>query len=81
MSNDSTPAPPTPDEIARLAYGRYEARGRKDGSDLEDWFAAEQEARLRQSGLPHEPTTSVAPIAGPIDNTIAALTGELQVAV
>jgi hypothetical protein len=36
-----------PDRIARRAYERYEARGREDGRDMEDWFEAERE--LRQS--------------------------------
>ena len=34
---------PTRDEIARLAYHRYEVNGRKDGNDVEDWVLAEQE--------------------------------------
>ena len=34
---------PTRDEIARLAYNRYEVNGRKDGNDIEDWLLAEQE--------------------------------------
>jgi hypothetical protein len=57
------------DQIARRAYERYEARGRGDGQDLEDWYEAEQElqrpltARARGSmpgeagvtGAPQEP--------------------------
>lgn len=35
------------DQVARRAYERYEARGRGDGRDMEDWFEAERE--LRQS--------------------------------
>lgn len=35
------------DRVARRAYERYEARGREDGRDMEDWFEAERE--LRQS--------------------------------
>lgn len=35
------------DQVARRAYERYEARGREDGRDMEDWFEAERE--LRQS--------------------------------
>lgn len=31
------------DRIAQRAYERYEARGREDGHDMEDWFEAEQE--------------------------------------
>ena len=38
---------PTRDEIARLAYERYERNGRKDGNDIEDWLRAEQELRHR----------------------------------
>ncbi len=34
---------PTRDEIARLAYNRYELNGRKDGNDIEDWLLAERE--------------------------------------
>ena len=34
---------PSTDEIARLAYQRYEMRGRHDGYDVEDWLAAEEE--------------------------------------
>jgi hypothetical protein len=34
---------PTRDEIARLAYHFYEARGRWDGQDLNDWLSAEEE--------------------------------------
>ena len=35
--------PPSRDEIARLAYHLYETRGRRDGQDVDDWLAAEQE--------------------------------------
>jgi hypothetical protein len=38
-------ARPTIDEIARLAYHRYEQRGRQNGRDVEDWLLAEQELR------------------------------------
>jgi len=34
---------PSRDDIARLAYHFYEARGRRDGQDLDDWLAAERE--------------------------------------
>jgi hypothetical protein len=34
---------PSTDEIAMMAYRRYEMRGRRDGHDVEDWLAAEQE--------------------------------------
>jgi hypothetical protein len=29
------------EQIASLSYRLYESRGRQDGHDLEDWFAAE----------------------------------------
>jgi hypothetical protein len=32
---------PAPHEVARLAYRLYEARGRQDGHDVEDWLLAE----------------------------------------
>ena len=34
---------PSRDEIARLAYHFYETRGRREGQELDDWLAAEQE--------------------------------------
>jgi hypothetical protein len=34
---------PTPDEIGRLAYHFYVARGRRDGHDVDDWLLAERE--------------------------------------
>ena len=33
------------DTVARRAYERYEERGRENGRDQEDWFAAEQDVR------------------------------------
>jgi Protein of unknown function (DUF2934) len=33
---------PSRDEVARLAYEYYEARGRQDGHDVDDWLSAEQ---------------------------------------
>jgi hypothetical protein len=35
--------PPSREAIVRLAYRFYEARGRQDGHDLDDWLSAEQE--------------------------------------
>jgi hypothetical protein len=34
---------PSRNEIARLAYHFYEARGRRDGHDVDDWLSAERE--------------------------------------
>ena len=36
-----------PEEIARLAYEYWEARGGEGGSPEEDWFRAERELRSR----------------------------------
>jgi hypothetical protein len=33
------------DVIARAAYQRYEARGREDGHDMDDWLTAERDVR------------------------------------
>ncbi|MGE5570838.1 MAG: DUF2934 domain-containing protein [Rhodospirillales bacterium] len=38
------------EEIARLAYSLWEARGRQGGSPEEDWFRAEQEILKRRAG-------------------------------
>jgi hypothetical protein len=40
---DASTARPSHDEIARLAYSHWEARGRQGGSPLQDWFDAERE--------------------------------------
>lgn len=34
---------PSRDEIERLAYQLYEARGRQAGQDVDDWLSAERE--------------------------------------
>ncbi len=34
---------PSRNEIARLAYHFYEAPGRRDGHDVDDWLSAERE--------------------------------------
>jgi Protein of unknown function (DUF2934) len=34
---------PTLDEIARLAYSRYEVNGRRTGYDIDDWLIAERQ--------------------------------------
>jgi hypothetical protein len=36
-----------PEEVARLAYSYWEARGRDGGSPEEDWFKAENELKMR----------------------------------
>ncbi len=40
---------PAPEEIARLAYSYWEARGGTHGDDEQDWLRAEQDLRLRKS--------------------------------
>jgi hypothetical protein len=37
------------EEIARLAYQRYQERGRAAGFDQEDWYAAEREIQRSRS--------------------------------
>ena len=44
------------DRVAQRAYERYEARGRQDGNDMEDWLEAERE--LRQAGTSSRNTGS-----------------------
>jgi Protein of unknown function (DUF2934) len=43
---------PTHAQIEERAYYRYLERGRVDGSDLEDWFAAEADLRSTVEALP-----------------------------
>ena len=37
------------EDIARLAYERFEDRGREPGHDVEDWLQAEHDLQQRQS--------------------------------
>ncbi len=39
-----------PDQIARRAHELFDARGRQDGGDREDWLQAEQELRCERGG-------------------------------
>ena len=41
--NTGTRDRPSRDEIARLAFEFYEARGRRNGQDIDDWLSAEQQ--------------------------------------
>ena len=52
VPNPQETAGPDDDLIARLAYQRYEERGRQDGHDLEDWLEAEHELGLRRNSNP-----------------------------
>ena len=38
------------DDVATIAYGYWESRGRQDGDPAEDWFRAEEEFR-RSAGV------------------------------
>jgi hypothetical protein len=42
--------PDVNEAIAKLAYARWEARGRPEGSPEEDWFWAEQELQFVRFG-------------------------------
>ncbi len=44
-------AAPNHEEIAKLAYSYWEARGRQGGSAVEDWLRAELELRERSSSI------------------------------
>jgi hypothetical protein len=47
-SEENTPSP-ADDRIAQRAYQLYEARGRSDGFDVDDWLAAEQEVHANSN--------------------------------
>ena len=42
---------PVEEQIRRRAYEFYEARGREDGHDLEDWQRAEAEIKIRRKAI------------------------------
>ena len=42
------------EDVAALAYTRWQARGCPDGSPEEDWFHAAQELRARAEGTPSQ---------------------------
>jgi len=44
----ATPDAPAHQDVARLAYSYWEARGRQHGSALEDWLRAEREFQDRK---------------------------------
>jgi hypothetical protein len=46
------------EDVARLAYERFVARGQQHGHDIDDWLAAEQELRQRHAGPPDPMSTS-----------------------
>ena len=60
-SFDTPLANSIPDEdIARRAFELYEARGRQNGHDVEDWLQAEQELEEEQKRLPTSPRAATA---------------------
>ena len=42
---------PVEEQIRRRAYEFYEARGREDGHDLEDWQQAEAEIKIGRKAI------------------------------
>jgi len=55
---------PTAEDIAREAYGIYEARGWQHGNDVEDWLEAERRlTAFLSSGSPIASDSSVRPPA------------------
>ncbi len=45
----TTPSPESEEQIRLRAYELYEARGREDGHQLDDWLRAEEEITQRKS--------------------------------
>ena len=43
-----TPAEPSPEDIRRRAYERYQQRGGNHGQHFDDWLAAEKELRTKK---------------------------------
>jgi hypothetical protein len=49
LEEESSPvSAPAHEDIARLAYFYWDARGRQGGSALEDWLRAEREIKQRK---------------------------------
>ena len=48
------------EEIAKRAFELYEARGRQNGHDVEDWLRAEQELEEEQTRLRNSPRAATA---------------------
>lgn len=65
------------DEIARRAFDRYERRGRADGDDQGDWYAAEQElresVRAREATFASESESSLTGETGSLSNASLVL--------
>jgi hypothetical protein len=61
---------PTQEEISERAYEIYVSRGRINGGDIDDWLAAEQELRERQS-IPSQTTKKQLMVTGTVmDRTL-----------
>lgn len=48
LDADDEMSAPAHDEIARLAYSYWEARGESGGSPWDDWFRAEEELKRKK---------------------------------
>ncbi len=48
--NEAASASLNDEEVARVAYGLFERRGRVDGNDQQDWFEAERVVREHRRG-------------------------------
>ena len=48
MKMVAQPNPDLAEQIRRRAYDLFEARGREEGRELEDWFRAEEEITGRK---------------------------------
>jgi hypothetical protein len=58
VPSDKDPAKPTEEQIRQRAYEIYEAGGRQDGKELDDWIRAEREL-LEQSNTAGRKTRAV----------------------
>jgi len=48
---------PLQEKIAKRAYEMYEARGKQDGAQMDDWLKAEQEILAQESSFNQKRTT------------------------
>jgi hypothetical protein len=52
--SDADQVKPTEEQIRRRAYDIYEARGRQDGKNFDDWITAEKELIEQTSPVAHK---------------------------
>ena len=55
LTADRDASAPSSDEVRRRAYELWVARGGADGSDMDDWLAAEREVRTRRTDMADAP--------------------------